>query len=272
MTRSTSRVAAIVSKDLAELRHNLGAIVPVVLLALVALALPFFIVFALPVITGEPLSADADFALALSRAAPVLPRAATLGDEAIVQAFVLHQFMLLLLLVPVTGAITFAAHSLIGEKQARTLEPLLATPITTIELLVAKGLGALLPSLAITLAAYVAYIAGLVALAEPGVLRALVTPQTMLLMFGLGPVASLVALQIGVIVSSRVNDPRTAQQIGGFFILPLTALFVAQMSGFVTLTMTLTVVLFLALLAAWVLLVLFGVALFEREAILTRWK
>ena len=40
-----------------------------------------------------------------------------------------------------------AAYSVIGEKQARTLEPLLATPITTFELLAAKVLGALLPAL-----------------------------------------------------------------------------------------------------------------------------
>ena len=31
-----------------------------------------------------------------------------------------------------------AAHSVIGEKQARTLEPLLATPLKTSELLAAK--------------------------------------------------------------------------------------------------------------------------------------
>ena len=39
-----------------------------------------------------------------------------------------------------------AAHAVVGEKQARTLEPLLATPITTVELLVAKVLGALVPT------------------------------------------------------------------------------------------------------------------------------
>ena len=58
-----------------------------------------------------------------------------------------HRFLTLLLLVPVTGAITFAGHSLVGEKLGRSLEPLLATPITTFELLVGKVIGALIPSL-----------------------------------------------------------------------------------------------------------------------------
>ena len=50
-----------------------------------------------------------------------------------------------------------AAHAIVGEKQARTLEPLLATPLTTLELLMAKVLGALLPTLAISLVGLALY-------------------------------------------------------------------------------------------------------------------
>jgi hypothetical protein len=77
---------------------------------------------------------------------------------------------------------------------------------------------------------------------------------------------------VGVLVSARVNDPRTAQQFGALFILPLTALFMAQMSGVFVLTMGVGLLILLGLIAAWLLLLLFGIALFEREAILTRWK
>ena len=52
--------------------------------------------------------------------------------------------------------------------------------------------------------------------------------------------ASLVALQVGVLVSARVNDPRTAQQFGALFILPLTGLFMAQMTGIFVLTTGMT--------------------------------
>ena len=62
-----------------------------------------------------------------------------------------------------------AAHAVIGEKQARTLEPLLATPVSTGELLVAKMLGALLPTLVISLAGLGLYLGGIVATAAPGV-------------------------------------------------------------------------------------------------------
>ena len=109
-------------------------------------------------------------------------------------------------------------------------------------------------------------------LGEPGVLRALLSPKTALLVLGLGPITSGLALQVGVLVSARVNDPRTAQQFGALFILPLTALFMAQMSGVFVLTVGTGLLVFAGLCAAWVLLLFLGVKLFRREAILTRWK
>ena len=72
------------------------------------------------------------------------------------QWFLFQQFLMVFLLMPITGAMALAAHAIVGEKQARTLEPLLATPITTTELLIAKVLGALVPTLAISLAGLVA--------------------------------------------------------------------------------------------------------------------
>jgi ABC-2 type transport system permease protein len=172
----------------------------------------------------------------------------------------------------VTGAITFASHSLISEKLGRSLEPLLATPITTFELLVGKVGGALIPSLGVMLLTFGLYLAGVAALAEPGVASVLVSARTLLLVLGVGPLASLVALQVGVLVSARANDPRTAQQFGALLILPLTALFLGQMTGMVVLTLPFTLLLMLGLAAVWGLLVLLGVAVFDRETILTRWR
>ncbi len=89
--------------------------------ALVSMVLPFFIGLAVPRITGDQLSSDADLVQALAKAGEELPRALSLPDESAVQAFVFHRFLTLLLLVPVTGAITFAGHSLVGEKLGRSL-------------------------------------------------------------------------------------------------------------------------------------------------------
>ena len=117
-------MAALVGKELAELARNKSALLPVLAVALVSMVLPFFIGLAVPRITGDQLSSDADLVQALAKAGEELPRALSLPDESAVQAFVFHRFLTLLLLVPVTGAITFAGHSLVGEKLGRSLEPL----------------------------------------------------------------------------------------------------------------------------------------------------
>ena len=266
------RVTALVGKELSELARNRSALLPVLAVALVSMVLPFFIGLAIPRLTGDDLSSDSDLVQALAAAGDELPGALALPDEAAVQAFVFHRFLTLLLLVPVTGAITFAGHSLVGEKLGRSLEPLLASPLTTIELLIGKVIGALIPSLAVMAGTFAVYLAGIGLLAEPGVLRAMLSPRTLLLVFGLGPMASLVALQVGVLVSARVNDPRTAQQFGALLILPLTGLFMAQMTGIFVLTTAMMLAVLAGLAVIWALLLAGGVRLFDRETILTRWR
>ena len=107
---------------------------------------------------------------------------------------------------------------------------------------------------------------------EPGVWRTLFWPRTLVLFLLLGPLVSLTALLTAAIVSSRVNDARTAQQIGGFLALPLTALFVAQLAGqfllgVSALLMTAAMLVVINLVLLWV-----GVRVFQRETILVRWR
>ena len=101
-----------------------------------------------------------------------MPELAGLAGNALIQAFLFHQFALLLLLVPVVAATSLATHAVIGEKQSKALEPLLATPISTIELLIAKTLTPFVFALALTWFAAALYVAGIFALGEPGVWRA----------------------------------------------------------------------------------------------------
>ena len=129
-----------------------------------------------------------------------------------------------------------AAHSVVGEKQARTLEPLLATPIATFELLLAKVMGALVPTLVIAMAGLLLYVAGIALLALPGVLGAMANPRTAVLVLLSAPAAALLSLQAAILISSRVNDARTAQQFGVFIVIPVSALLVAQFTGAVWLS------------------------------------
>src|SRR5581483_8789166 len=243
-------------------------LVPVAIVTIMSLALPFAIVVAIPMLTGEPLARDAD----LIHVSEIAGQRSGLSAEAQIQFFLFEQFLLLFLLTPITGAMALAAHSVVGEKQARTLEPLLATPITTIELLVAKVLGAFLPTLLISTAGLVIYFAGIVLFAQPGVVREMMTLRTAVLVVLVGPAAALVSLQAAIVVSSRVNDARTAQQFGVLIIIPLTALLVLQFSGAFLVTAPVLALVGAGLLVLWLLLAALSVALFDRETILTRWR
>ena len=267
----TARVRALLAKEFADLRRNPSVFIPAVLTSLVALLLPFFVAVVVPVLTGEQLSDSSDFERATETFRALL-WTRTLDPEAAVQAVIFQQFLVLLIVGPIAASMSTAAYSVIGEKQARTLEPLLATPVATAELLAAKVLGSFLPALLLTLAIFVLLLTGAAMFARPGVYLALLTPQSLLIMFVAGPLAALAALQMAVCVSSRANDARGAQQIGAIIVLPITGLLVAQVTGSVTLTAGLTMAISAGLVVLNAGLLWLGVALFDRESVLTRWK
>ena len=266
-----TRTLALLGKELADLRRNPAVFYPAVLTGIVAMIIPFFVAIVVPYFAGERLSDSSDFQIAVQMYA-AQPGTRALGPEGAIQAWIFQQFLLLLVLTPIAGAMSVAAYTVIGEKQARTLEPLLATPITTFELLSAKVLGSLLPSVALAMAGFALYVTLVAVFADAGVYAVLLGVRSLAIVFLIGPLAALAALQLAVCVSSRVNDARAAQQIGALIILPLTALLVAQLMGSVLLTGRLIAMIAALLLVANAVLMRVGVSLFDREAILTRWK
>jgi ABC-2 type transport system permease protein len=268
---SAARVRALARKDMEEVRHQPGLLLPAAGM-IVGLAIPALLVMIVaPVITGEEL-ADSDFVTAASLARVYFPSIAHLSPQGQAQAFLLQQFLMFSLMTPILGSMSLAAQGIIGEKQARALEPLLATPMTTGELLLAKILTPFALSMALLVATFLFYLAAMAALGEPGVWRTLFWPRTLVVFVVVGPLVSLTALAIAAMISSRVNDPRTAQQLGGFFVLPILALFIAQMAGQFLLGMPAILMTALALVVVNVVLLAIGVKVFDRETILMRWK
>lgn len=266
-----TRILAVLGKDLADLRQNPSVFVPAILTGFFSILLPFFVAIIVPYVSGERLSDSGDFEIAVEMYRDQ-PSTRALDPEGAIQAWIFQQFLVLLVMAPIAGSMSVAAYSVIGEKQARTLEPLLATPITTFELLAAKVLASLLPALALTAGSFGIYLAGAAMFARPGVYSTLLTARSLAVVFLLGPLAALAALQLAVCVSSRVNDARSAQQIGALIVLPIAALLVAQLSGSLALTPPLIAFIALMLVGINAGLILVGIALFDRESILTRWK
>jgi ABC-2 type transport system permease protein len=182
------------------------------------------------------------------------------------------QFMLLFMLTPLIIPINIAAYSIVGEKTTRSLEPLLATPITTSELLLGKNLAAVIPAVLATWAGFLVYIigAGIIS-SSPAVTRALLDPMWLLAVIVLGPLLAVMSVNFAIMVSSRVTDPRAAEQISAVIILPVLLVFFGQIAGlFVNSALILGFSLIILIIDA--VMIYLAVRTFQRETILTRWK
>jgi ABC-2 type transport system permease protein len=181
-------------------------------------------------------------------------------------------FTIMFMILPVMVPVTIAAYSIVGEKTTRSLEPLLATPITTMELLVGKILAAVIPAVAVTWITYLIYLIGVWFLTSTAVFMTFLAPLWLLAIFVVGPLLALFSVSIAIMVSSRVNDPRVAEQLSGAVAVPIILLLVGQSAGFILLSQELIVVIAVVVAVLDVGLVYLAIQTFEREAILTRWK
>jgi len=268
---SLGRIATLIGKELREFRASPTALAPVVLLMVVCTAVPFIVVVIVPWITGQSLTSDKTIQQVMTVARQRTPELAGLPLDTAAEIFLFQQLLLLFLVAPIVGAVSLAAYSVVGEKQGRTLEPLLTTPMSTAEILIAKVLASFLPSVVIEAVGLALYFSMVGMVGPPGALRYLISLRSALLVGVLGPFASLTALQATIAVSSRVNDPRSAQQVAVLVILPLIGVLIGQMAGAFFISTSVLALACLAVMAAWGLLILLSVALFERETILTRW-
>ena len=187
-------------------------------------------------------------------------------------AFAVQQFLVFFLLMPAYIPLAIATFSIIGEKQARSLEPVLAAPIRTVELLAGKVIAALVPGVLAGWLTYLVFVALASFVYGTALLGVVTDPSWLMGVFVLGPAIGLSSVVAGVIVSSRVTDPRVAQQIGGIIIVPIIAVILLQATG--TVLVGATGYFILAVIVTIVSLVglRIGVILFDREAILTRWR
>lgn len=173
-----------------------------------------------------------------------------------------------------TGALpaTIASYSMVGEKVERSLEPLLATPAADGEILLGKGIAALVPPLVAMWAGMVTLMA-LCDVSSRGTLGYLYFPNWMaaVTVFVVAPLLGLMAVQYAVLCSARVTEVRTAQQLGSLAALPGVAVYIALLSGAFSLNLTSLAIMGGVLLIVDGGLFLAARATFHREEILTRW-
>lgn len=188
---STRRVGAIFRKELRDYRHN-GSIV----WAMVILPLIFLIQPLLVILTTSPSTATE-----ISRA-PVL---------------------IYMLAIPALVPATLAASAVVSERQQATLEPVLTTPIRREELMLGKALAVLVPSVAISYLVFGFFAVCLELFAPSAIAAAVLRGPEILAQLLFTPLIGGWSIWLGMAVSTRVNDVRTAQQFGILASLPTAA-------------------------------------------------
>ena len=253
----------IVRKELLELRRS-----PVLLLSMTSLPLTVVIV---PVALLAWL-AHAAPAQALEWLQELYSVKAASPMAALV-AVLARNWLPMFLVLPIFLPILLAAQSIGGERERRTLEPLLATPVSTLEIIVGKSVAALLPAVAITWLAAALFCLGVDLVAWPH-LHAFPLPDFPWLFASvvLSPLLSLFGNALAVVVSARVIDPRAAQNIAATTVVPLLGLLVVQLAGRISLGPWFYLAFALGAALADVALIALAVRLFDREELLTRWR
>ncbi len=256
-------IAAVLGKEVRDLLANRLLLGAVVFPALVFAAIPTGIVAFIEVNELDPAQ--------MGQIQQYISEFPGLDPKLAAQGFIVLNFMAYFLLIPAMVPMAIATQSVIGEKTARSLEPQLATPMEVSELLIGKAISAAAPAVLATWGVFLLY--GFVngAIAEPVLTELIFNDVWKVAMLTLVPLICLLSVLLGIIVSSRVNDARTAQQIGGFIVLPVIGVAIAGFfSGQASFSMQQVIIgdLVVALLIGVVLAV--GSWIFDREAILTR--
>jgi ABC-2 type transport system permease protein len=259
------KIRTIIDKEWAEVFKNRVVLFTMLFMPLFFTALPLVMLYALDASPGN------------SDVMDMPPQFASLcGDltgSACVQVFMVNQFMLLFMLLPLVIPVAISAYSIVGEKTTRCLEPLLATPISTTELIIGKGLGAAIPAIAATWGGFGVFaVAARFLVKNPTAYARILNPMWLIAVLVVGPLMAVAAVIVSIMVSSRVSDPRTAEQISMVVIVPLLGMFFGQLGGLFILDTRLILFTAVALVVLDAGLVYLGVRLFQRETILTKWK
>ena len=259
-------IRTIIDKEWAEVFKNRVVLFTITLMPLLLTILPL-VVLATTNSAGTLQGDSTDVPLQFAQACGNV----SAGD--CMQIFLVNQFLLMFMLLPLAIPVAIAAYSIVGEKTTRSLEPLLATPITTEQLMVGKGLAAVIPAILATWVGFAIFAAASPLVGASAVVTAsIVSPTWLVAILVVGPLMSVMAVNAAIIVSSRTTDPRVAEQVSMVVIVPLLGLLFGQIAGILVINVQ---VMLLTALVIGVLdagLIYAGARLFQREAILTKWK
>jgi ABC-type Na+ efflux pump permease subunit len=262
-------VRAIAGKDLLEVRKNRIAIWSI-------LGLSVFLSIGMPLLIGllpfssGPSPDDLGPFEALMRMLPENLQDLAIGTRMVV--LMLGYFLApLFLIIPLMVAAIVGAESFVGEKERHTLEGLLYTPATDLELYAGKVIAGAVPAVIAAFLNFAIYAVVVNLITAPLVGGVwFPTPAALALAVWIGPAVALLGVSASVLVSTRVETFLEANQLTGLLSLVIVALMVGQGSGLLLLSPPVLLVVGLVIYGVDLALIRFGAAIFSRDRLMSR--
>lgn len=227
---------AIARKDLKEVIQNKFAWGPAIALPLIfAIVMPILFVAIPQFIPVEDVQRELGDVNTLLKNMPPTMRVIFDGLK-LEQMFVLYMtgfmFAPLFLVMPLMFSSVVGADSFVGERERKTMEALLYTPTTDMELFLGKVLAAVIPAISLSWLTYLVYII-VVNVASYGMFNRIwfPLPTWWPMMFWLTPAFALLGISATVLISSRVKTFMEAYQLTGSLVVLVLALVIGQVSG-----------------------------------------
>lgn len=259
------RSYTILRKEILSFRRDANGLVPLVLLPIVfGLAFPIAILW----MTRNPLASSKLVGLLDSVDSLHLGSDSVTTNLTAVSFFLNFLTIPLFLLIPIIVATNTATVSFAGEKENKTLEGLLYTPVSNKELMLGKTAASMIFAVGlgwISLAFYLVC----------SCVGSIVTFGSNVVQFGrwagvglvLIPLVSLLANILVIIVSQRAETVRSASSLSSLVLLPIIGIFISQLSG-ALLFGTAAIIIASLLVLILDILGVFVVTRFDREQLL----
>lgn len=193
------------------------------------------------------------------------------SQQSVVYAVLIYFMAPIFLIIPVMVSSITAASSFVGEKERRTIEGLLYTPVTDRELVLAKILVSVVPSVVLAWVSFLIY-TGIVDLLAGPRLGGIFFPTWtwVVIVVALVPLVGFLATCLIVAVSGRSKTMQDAQTASVLVILPVLAVVVSQATGLLLFDTRVALVATGAFLVIDVVVYLAVVGRFRRELIITQ--
>ena len=270
----TRNLFTIVRKDLMEVRQNRMALTSAIIVPLVffiIIPLVILVLPTLPFFKQEMFNSN----VSMQQLMAVLPPevkpliAGRTEDQIFPYIFLGYMFAPMFLIMPLMLSSIISAESFAGERERKTLEGLLYTPTSDVELFLGKTLAAFIPSVLfswISFGFYTIVVNTLGYSLMGGIWFPLDTWWP--LIFWITPAIALLSVSVTVLISSKVTTFMEAYQSGASLVVLVLALMVGQATGVLYLSVPIGMLVGLILWVVDFVLVRFCLASFKRSKLI----